>query len=124
MGLPVKPPFAPMEALLVHEIPTGGNWQYEPKRWSTKRSMEWQPLAPKLVVEVQFDHFSGGRFRHGTKFLRWRPDKAPAQCKFDQLGTAGRNLWKLLDGSANGRRQKNGALVRRRRAERSHSAAH
>src|SRR5205807_478140 len=77
-----------------------------PSRWSTKRSMEWQPLKPKLVVEVQFDHFSGGRFRHGTRFLRWRPDKAPAQCKFDQLGTAGRNLWKLVDQSANGRRHK------------------
>ena len=38
---------------------------------------EWEPLAPKLVVEVQYDHFSGGRFRHGTSFLRWRPDKAP-----------------------------------------------
>ena len=49
-----------------------------PSRWSTKRSTEWQPLAPKLVVEVQFDHFTGGRFRHGTKFLRWRPDKADA----------------------------------------------
>jgi len=45
-------------------------------RWSTKRSMEWQPLAPKLVVEVEFDHFTGGRFRHGTKFVRWRPEKA------------------------------------------------
>jgi ATP dependent DNA ligase-like protein len=46
-------------------------------RWSTKHSMEWQPLDPKLVAEVQFDHFTGGRFRHGTKFLRWRPDKDP-----------------------------------------------
>jgi ATP-dependent DNA ligase len=44
-----------------------------PSRWSTKRSSEWEPLAPRLVVEVQFDHFTGGRFRHGTKFLRWRP---------------------------------------------------
>jgi len=55
-----------------------------PSRWST-RSGDWEPLAPKLVVEVQFDHLSGGRFRHGTKLLRWRPDKAPRQCTFDQL---------------------------------------
>ncbi len=56
-----------------------------PSRWSTKRSSEWQPLAPRLVVEVQFDHFTGGRFRHGTKFLRWRPDKAPRDCTFRQV---------------------------------------
>ena len=56
-----------------------------PSRWSTERSAEWQPLAPKLVVEVQYDHFTGGRFRHGTKFMRWRPDKAPRQCTMDQL---------------------------------------
>jgi ATP-dependent DNA ligase len=56
-----------------------------PSRWSTKRSTEWEPLAPKLVAEVQYDHFSGGRFRHGTKFLRWRPDKAPGQCTMKQV---------------------------------------
>lgn len=56
-----------------------------PSRWSTKRSTEWQPLAPELVVEVQFDHFSGGRFRHGTKLLRWRPDKAPRDCTMRQV---------------------------------------
>lgn len=56
-----------------------------PSRWSTRRSDEWERLKPKLVCEVQYDHFSGGRFRHGTKFLRWRPDKAPQQCKFDQV---------------------------------------
>lgn len=56
-----------------------------PSRWSTDRSAEWKPLAPKLVAEVQYDHFTGGRFRHGTKFLRWRPDKKPAQCKLEQV---------------------------------------
>jgi ATP-dependent DNA ligase len=56
-----------------------------PSRWSTERSTQWQPLAPKLVVEVQYDHYTGGRFRHGTRFLRWRPDKAPRQCTLDQL---------------------------------------
>jgi len=56
-----------------------------PSRWSTKHSMEWEPLAPKLVVEVEFDHFTGGRFRHGTKFLRWRPEKSPKDCTMKQV---------------------------------------
>lgn len=56
-----------------------------PSRWSTERSSEWQPLASKLVVEVAYDHFSAGRFRHGTTLLRWRPDKAPRQCTIDQV---------------------------------------
>jgi ATP-dependent DNA ligase len=56
-----------------------------PSRWSTDRSAEWIPLKPKLVVEVEYDHFSQGRFRHGTKLLRWRPDKAPKQCTFEQF---------------------------------------
>jgi ATP-dependent DNA ligase len=56
-----------------------------PSRWSTRRSTEWQPLDPKLVIEVAFDHVSGERFRHGTRFLRWRPDKSPRQCTMDQL---------------------------------------
>ena len=62
-----------------------GNAPGGPSRWATERSAEWQPLAPKLVVEVQYDHFTGGRFRHGTKFLRWRPDKKPQQCTLDQV---------------------------------------
>jgi ATP-dependent DNA ligase len=57
----------------------------EPSRWSTERSGEWEPLAPKLVVEVQYDHFSGNRFRHGTKLLRWRPEKQPQDCKLSQV---------------------------------------
>jgi ATP-dependent DNA ligase len=56
-----------------------------PSRWSTERSAEWEPLMPTLVVEVRYDHFSQGRFRHGTKFLRWRPDKPPEQCTLDQV---------------------------------------
>ena len=67
-----------------------------PSRWSTARSAEWQPLAPKLVVEVQYDHFSGGRFRHGTSFLRWRPDKPPRRCTIDQVEQEGRSAMKLL----------------------------
>ncbi|HUS06817.1 MAG TPA: ATP-dependent DNA ligase [Bryobacteraceae bacterium] len=56
-----------------------------PSRWSTARSEEWNPLKPELVVEVQYDHFTGGRFRHGTKLLRWRPDKKPKQCTMAQV---------------------------------------
>jgi ATP-dependent DNA ligase len=56
-----------------------------PSRWSTKRSAEWQPVRPVHVVEVCYDHVSGDRFRHGTKILRWRPDKKPSLCRVDQL---------------------------------------
>ncbi|ARP99548.1 ATP-dependent DNA ligase [Pseudorhodoplanes sinuspersici] len=73
-----------------------GNKPGGPSRWSTKRSAEWQPLRPKLVVEVRYDHFSGDRFRHGTTLLRWRPDKSPRQCTLDQLKQKKANLQKLL----------------------------
>ncbi|RWB57091.1 MAG: ATP-dependent DNA ligase [Mesorhizobium sp.] len=56
-----------------------------PSRWSTDRSGQWEPVQPELVVEVRFDHITGERFRHGTKLLRWRPDKAPRQCTFEQI---------------------------------------
>jgi ATP-dependent DNA ligase len=56
-----------------------------PSRWATARSTEWTPLRPELVVEVSFDHVSGGRFRHGTRLIRFRPDKAPAQCGREQI---------------------------------------
>jgi ATP-dependent DNA ligase len=56
-----------------------------PSRWSTERTVQWEPLRPRLVVEVRFDHVTGGRFRHGTKLLRWRPDKTPKQCTKAQL---------------------------------------
>jgi ATP-dependent DNA ligase len=71
-------------------LPLGG-----PSRWSTERSGEWQPLRPTLVVELSYDHFTGGRFRHGTKFLRWRPDKAPRQCRMDQIASARRSGFNL-----------------------------
>ena len=67
-----------------------------PSRWSTNRTGEWEPLAPKLVVEVQFDHFTGGRFRHGTKFLRWRPEKKPTDCTFKQVERENRSALNLL----------------------------
>ena len=56
-----------------------------PSRWNGDRSTDFEPLVPKLVVEVSFDHVTDGRFRHGTRFLRWRPDKAPSQCTMEQL---------------------------------------
>jgi ATP-dependent DNA ligase len=62
-----------------------GNAPGGPSRWSTDRSGDWEPLRPELVAEVRYDHVTGNRFRHGTKFLRWRPDKAPEQCRMNQL---------------------------------------
>ena len=62
-----------------------GNAPGGPSRWSTERSSQWQPLNPKLVVEVRYDQVTGRRFRHGTALLRWRPDKSPKQCTFEQL---------------------------------------
>ena len=56
-----------------------------PSRWNNARSMAWEPLKPVLVVEVRYDQVTGRRFRHGTGFLRWRPDKDPKQCTFQQL---------------------------------------
>jgi ATP-dependent DNA ligase len=62
-----------------------GNAPGGPSRWATDRSTQWQPLRIKLVAEVSFGHVTGGRFRHGTRLLRWRPDKAPKQCTTEQI---------------------------------------
>lgn len=62
-----------------------GNAPGGPSRWSTERSADWEPVKPELVVEVAFDHTSGGRFRHGTRLVRFRPDKSPEQCTREQL---------------------------------------
>jgi ATP-dependent DNA ligase len=62
-----------------------GNAPGGPSRWSTKRSSEWMAVKPENVVEVSYDHFTGGRFRHGTSVVRWRTDKRPDQCTMDQL---------------------------------------
>ncbi len=70
---------------LIHEPGFTGRAPGGPSRWSTERSSEWKPLAAKIIVEVRYDHFTGGRFRHGTAFLRWRPDKAPRQCLIAQV---------------------------------------
>jgi ATP-dependent DNA ligase len=68
-----------------------------PSRWSGGKENTWQPLKPVLVVEVCYDHVTGNRFRHGTKLLRWRPDKAPLQCKMDQLAQKRSALLRLLE---------------------------
>ena len=62
-----------------------GNAPGAPSRWSTERSAAWVPLKPKLVVEVEYDQVTAGRFRHGTRLKRWRADKAPTQCTKEQL---------------------------------------
>jgi len=73
-----------------------GNAPGGPSRWSTERSADWVPLKPKLVVEVCYDHFSGERFRHGTRLMRWRPDKAPEQCTMEQVKQKKADLLKPL----------------------------
>lgn len=72
-------------APLIHTRGFTGRAPGGPSRWSTERSGAWNPLKPKLVCEVKWDHFSGTRFRHGTRFLRWRPEKAPSQCTMEQV---------------------------------------
>jgi ATP-dependent DNA ligase len=54
-------------------------------RWNRGKDLSWEPLRPERVVEVAYDHLQGDRFRHGTTFKRWRPDKPPAECRYDQL---------------------------------------
>jgi ATP-dependent DNA ligase len=78
-----------------------GNAPGGPSRWSTKRSSEWTPVKPKYVVEVSYDHFTGGRFRHGTSILRWRPDKQSSQCTMDQVSqkVARRLITRVLAGT-------------------------
>ena len=68
-----------------------------PSRWSRDReSDDWEPVVPDLVVEVEYDHFTGGRFRHGGRLLRWRPDKSPEQCTLAQIPDTGAALFSLL----------------------------
>lgn len=64
---------------------TGNRGSADPSRWSSGRDLEWVELRPELVIEVSFDHVSAGRIRHGAKLLRWRDDKDPRTCSFEQL---------------------------------------
>jgi ATP-dependent DNA ligase len=91
-----KPALTRKVELLIGPPGFTGNAPGGPSRWSTRRSAEWVPLKPKLVVEVCYDHFSGNRFRHGTRLLRWRPDKAPSQCTMEQLTQRKADLMALL----------------------------
>jgi ATP-dependent DNA ligase len=54
-------------------------------RWNRGKDLSWEPLRPERVVEVAFDHMQGTRFRHGARFIRWRFDKPPEECRYDQL---------------------------------------
>jgi ATP-dependent DNA ligase len=86
-GIPAKERAALTERLEALIQPPGfpGNAPGGPSRWNTERTGQWEPLRPELVVEVRYDQVTGRRFRHGTALLRWRPDKAPKQCTFEQL---------------------------------------
>jgi ATP-dependent DNA ligase len=64
---------------------TGQRGHGDPSRWKNEKDLEWIELRPELVVEVTFDHSSGGRIRHGTRILRWREDKAPLDCRLEQM---------------------------------------
>jgi ATP-dependent DNA ligase len=66
---------------------SGERGSADPSRWSAGKDLEWVALRPELVVEIDFDHVSAGRIRHGAKLRRWRQDKPPQQCTFDQLYT-------------------------------------
>jgi ATP-dependent DNA ligase len=81
----VRPAWTKELTKLIESPGFTGNAPGGPSRWLTDRAAEWQPLKPKLVVEVLYDQVTAGRFRHGTRLLRRRPDKAPRQCTCDQL---------------------------------------
>lgn len=102
-----------------------GNAPGGPSRWSREGSGPWCAVEPRLVAEVCYDQVTGGRFRHGTRLLRWRPDKSPRQCTYDQLGREARpsrliaRLLGLNQGAAGGnsrasRRTASGDILRRK----------
>ncbi|MFL5824808.1 MAG: ATP-dependent DNA ligase [Solirubrobacteraceae bacterium] len=64
---------------------TGKRGHGDASRWKSEKELEWIELRPELVVEVRFDHSSGGRIRHGTRILRWRDDKPPRECRIEQM---------------------------------------
>jgi ATP-dependent DNA ligase len=81
------------DALKNHPWKQWAQWQGESRmpggqsRWSQGKDLSWEPLRIERVCEVKYDHMEGDRFRHGTTFLRWRPDKKPKDCRYDQLET-------------------------------------
>jgi ATP-dependent DNA ligase len=82
-GLTAKAKRELVQTLAPYE--TGERGSADPSRWSADRDLEWVALRPELVVEIDFDHVSAGRIRHGAKLRRWREDKPPRECKFEQL---------------------------------------
>ena len=96
-----------------------------PSRWNATKDLSWEPLRPERVVEVRYEHPAGGRFRHACRFVRWRDDKTPAECTYDQLEAVAPAELSTIFGTApagcpdgNGRRRnltrrsRRGALVR------------
>jgi ATP-dependent DNA ligase len=69
-----------LEPYRTHEQGSGG-----PSRWKSDEDLAWEGLRPELVVEIQFDHITGNRIRHGARFVRWREDKAPEECTLAEL---------------------------------------
>ncbi len=82
-GLKAAEKRALVDRLAAYE--TGNRGHGDPSRWKNEKDLEWIELRPELVVEVRFDHSSGGRIRHGTRILRWREDKAPLECRIEQM---------------------------------------
>ncbi|HMA27756.1 MAG: ATP-dependent DNA ligase [Solirubrobacterales bacterium] len=82
-GLKAKEKRELVETLRPYE--TGEKGSGDPSRWDADRELEWFALRPELVVEVTYDHTSGGRIRHGSRIVRWREDKSAEECKIDQL---------------------------------------
>jgi ATP-dependent DNA ligase len=70
---------------MLKPLETGERGSAEPSRWTGERDLEWVALRPELVIEVGYDHASAGRIRHGTRFLRFRDDKDPRECRFEDL---------------------------------------
>ncbi|CAN5479844.1 ATP-dependent DNA ligase [soil metagenome] len=82
-GLSAKRKRELVEELKPYE--SGDRGSADPSRWAADRDLEWVGLRPELVVEITFDHVSADRIRHGSKIVRWREDKEPRECTFDQL---------------------------------------
>lgn len=80
-----------MDSLDGHPWQQWAEWEGEQRkpgatsRWNAKKDLTWEPLSPELVCEVAYDHLQGDRFRHATTFKRWRPDREPESCRYDQM---------------------------------------
>ena len=74
---------------MLKPLESGERGSAEPSRWAADRDLEWVALRPELVIEVGYDHAAAGRIRHGTRFLRFRDDKDPRECRFEDLDEGG-----------------------------------